>query len=127
MARHTKAIVQGFCTIAAAMVLYFVLQHRIAGVIVAGIGVLVIVGGLFIPPLYHALDRFARLLARCFGAGIKWLLFTPLYYLAFVPARLMLKLSGRDPMQRSFRRGEQTCWIEKPREERTADDYRRMH
>lgn len=47
------------------------------------------------------------------GKGITFLLLVPFFYLVFVPGRLLLALSGRDPLNRRFPSDEPSYWVKR--------------
>lgn len=90
-----------------------------------GFAGLVLASALFIPPLFAAIERAGRKLGQWTGVGLTYLLLVPFFYLVFVPGRVILKLLGKDPMQRGFPSPETSCWTPRPS---TTDDrhYRRQ-
>lgn len=99
---------------AAILLLFFYLRH---GWVVGIVGVLLaadLVGAFFIPPLYFAMEKFGLLLARWVGTGLTYILLVPFFFICFVPARILLKLSGRDPMCRQWEKAKPTYWVDKP-------------
>ncbi|MGD0652274.1 MAG: hypothetical protein ABSA97_14250 [Verrucomicrobiia bacterium] len=85
--------------------------HRIIGDIVFGLAVVVLVSGWFVPSVFHAIERFGNLVARAAGVVASCALLAPFYYLCFVPGRIVLALSGRDPLQRKFPAHKPTYWV----------------
>lgn len=92
----------------------FAFFHRIifAG-IAAGIGLIILICGLFIPKLYAAIERIIGAFASGVGQFLTWLLLVPFYYLCFLPARIILALSKRDPMKRAWDPSAPTYWDKK--------------
>ena len=88
--------------------------HRIlfAG-IVAGIGLLIFICGLFFPKLYASFERVVGKFAFGVGQILTWILLVPFYYLCFLPARIILLLSKRDPMKRAWDSSASTYWDKK--------------
>ena len=86
---------------------------------------LVLASSLFIPPLFAAIERAGRKLGQWTGVGLTYLLLVPFFCIVFVPGRVVLKMLGKDPMQRSFPTPEPSCWT--PRSSRMDDrHYRRQ-
>jgi hypothetical protein len=86
----------------------------------------VLVGGWFLPPVFHAFERFGLWLGKAIAVALNWGLLTPFFYLCFVPGRLLLKLKGVDPMDRRFPDDRSSFWI--PRKPITDPaQYRKQH
>ena len=113
--RRKRAAIEAAVGFAAALTLAFGFHHRVAGGIVLGIAALVLVGGLWFPPLYHGFRRFGALLGKWVGAALTWALLVPFFYLCFAPARLLLALTGRDPMRRRFDPSAPSYWTSRKR------------
>jgi predicted membrane metal-binding protein len=99
------------CTVASFLVFYK--QHYILGGVLYALGALVLIGGLFIPPLHAAFTRFGQRLGVVVGIGTTWLLLVPFYYLFFTTARIGLLLQGKDPLARRFERNATTYWVDR--------------
>lgn len=75
----------------------------------------VLVSGLFFPKVFRALELAGKRLGQWVGTALTWLLLAPFFYLCFVPARLFLRLRGKDPLQRRFPGREASYWtLRKP-------------
>ena len=88
----------------------FIFRHVLFAGIVAGIGITILICGLFIPKVYSAIERIVGIFAFSVGQFITWLLLVPFYYLCFLPARIILALSRRDPMKRAWNPSAPTYW-----------------
>ena len=100
--------------------------HLVGPILVGTIAVLVLVGGLFVPPLFHAIERFGQKLGKWVAAGLTWGLLVPFFYICFTFGRLVLLVLGRDPMDRKVPTDKPTYW--EPREPvPSLDQYRRQH
>jgi len=111
--RLGKLIFQSIVAFTVAGLFAFVFHRVLFAGIVAGIGLLIIICGLFIPRLYAALERIVGIFAFGVGQALTWLLLVPFYYLCFLPARIMLSLMKRDPMKRAWDLSAPTYWDEK--------------
>jgi len=120
--RQGKLIFQSTIAFAVAALFAFVFHRVLFAGIVAGIGLLILSCGLFIPKLYAALERIIGIFALGVGQALTWLLLVPFYYLCFLPARVMLSLAKRDPMKRAWDSAAPTYWSEK----RDIQDNNRM-
>lgn len=94
--------------------LYFWLEHRAMGVAVWSLAGVVLAAGLFLPPVFAAIERFGRRLGKGVGAVLTWGLLGPFYYLCFGTLRLAQKLGGKDPLHRKFPSDEPTYWTPRP-------------
>lgn len=97
----------------------------IAGMILYGIGALILLAGIFVPPAYRQIDRFGQALGRGVATALTWALLVPMFFLVFLPGRGILILRGIDPMCRRLRGPEKTYWV--PRKPVAhPDEYRRQ-
>jgi hypothetical protein len=69
------------------------------------------------PPLGRQLYRAWMLAAVPIGWTVSHLVLAIAYYGVLTPIGLVMRLVGRDPMQRAFDRAAPTYWIERPRRE----------
>jgi TM2 domain-containing membrane protein YozV len=111
--RTGKLIIQSIIAFAVAALFAFVFHRVIFAGIVAGIGLIILVCGLFIPRVYSAIERLIGVFAFGVGQFLTWLLLVPFYYLCFLPARIILSLSRRDPMKRVWDQSASTYWDKK--------------
>lgn len=119
------AVIQTGVMAAIGALLYFWLGHRTMGFVVWGLAAVVLVSGLFLPPVFAAIERFGKRLGQWVGTGLTWGLLVPFYYLCFVPLHLLQKISGKDPLRRRFPTDEPTYWT--PRGPvKDANQYRKQ-
>jgi len=111
--RRWRAVIQSMVIAGVATVMTLVWRHYTFGLLLYGLSALVLISGLFIPPVFNALDQFGRWLAKGVGIGLTWLLLTPFYFLCMWPGRLILLLIGRDPMQRRWQRQQDSYWTDR--------------
>lgn len=105
-----KLIFQSIIAFAVAALFAFIFHRVLFAGIVAGIGLLILICGLFIPRLYSAFERIIGIFAFGVGQALTWLLLVPFYYLCFLPARIILSLTKRDPMKRAWDSSSLTYW-----------------
>ena len=123
-AASTVLLQAGIMAVIGALV-YWKLDHRAMGLAVWILAAIVLVSGFFIPPVFKALERFGQALGRWVGTLLTWGLLVPFFYLFFLPANLLLKLRGKDPLCRRFPSNEPTYWT--PRKPVTdAAQYRKQ-
>jgi len=111
--RLVKLVFQSIIAFSVAALFAFIFHRVLFAYIVAGIGLLLLICGLFIPKLYSAFERIIGIFAFGVGQVLTWLLLVPFYYLCFLPARIILLLSKRDPMKRAWDSSAPTYWNEK--------------
>ena len=107
-----RAVIQTVIMVAVATFMTIVLHKIWLGLAIYCLSAVVIISGFLIPPLFHALERAGQWLGRMVGIGITWLMLLPLFYLCFAPARLVMGLMGKDPMQRHFEPDSGSYWVD---------------
>lgn len=105
------AVLQATVMTAIGSLLFWWLGHRAMGIIVWCLAAVVLVSGLFIAPVFAAIERFGGWLGKWVGEILTWGLLTPFYYLCFAPMHFVLKLRGKDPLCRRMHTGEITYWV----------------
>lgn len=90
-----------------------------------GISLVLLASGLFIPPVFHRIEQFGRWIGKWAGLAITWALMLPVFYLIFLPGRLILKIRGIDPMCRKFPTDAPSYWV--PRKPvHDVEEYKRQ-
>jgi hypothetical protein len=90
-----------------------------------GVSGVLLISGLFIPPVFNRIEQFGRWFGKGVGIAITWILLVPVFYLLFVPGRLILMVRGIDPMCRKFPTAAPTYWV--PRKPVTnLEEYKRQ-
>lgn len=121
-----KATIQATATALIGWAVFHFLHHRIVPIIIWSISGLVLIGGWFIPVVFHGIEHFGQWLAKWVTRILNWVLLVPFYFLCFLPGRIILKIRGIDPMDREFPSGRETFWI--PRKPVTdMKQYRKQH
>lgn len=120
-----RAVLQALIPFAAAALMVRK-GHTTAAGIVGGIGAVMLLSGLFIPAMFLKLERGGRWLGKAAGVGLTWLLLVPMFYLVFFPGRLILMLTGNDPMARKFPTKAPTYWIAR-KPVLSAEEYKRQY
>lgn len=106
-------------------VIFFLLGRLITAKVLWGVSLVLLVSGLFIPAVFNRIEQFGRWFGKWVGLAITWVLLAPVFYLVFVPGRLILKLQGIDPMCRKFPTDAKTYWV--PRKPVTnLEEYKRQ-
>ena len=111
--------------VAFAVAALFLWRHRPrTAMVLFAVGGVVLVSGLFIPPLFRRIEKAGQWLGKWFGMALTWVLLAPLFYLVFLPGRIILLATGRDPMRRGFPSGEASYWVTRP--PARSDFYKRQ-
>ena len=123
---RVKAALQGAVMIAVGFVFFHWRHHLVGPAIIWTLAALVLCGGLFYPPLFHAFEKFGKKLGAWVATGMTYLLLVPFYYLVFAPAHWILNARHIDPMCREFPTKLDTYWI--PRKPITDfNQYKKQH
>jgi hypothetical protein len=126
MSMKVKALIQAPIMALVGGLIYWYFDHLIGPVIIWTLAGVVLVGGLFVPPMFRAIEHFGLWLGKWVAIILNWGLLTPFFYLCFAPGRLILKLKGHDPMDRAFPDARESFWI--PRKPITDfSQYRKQH
>jgi hypothetical protein len=105
--------------------IFFLFKKPLTANVLWGISGILLVSGLFIPPVFNRIEQFGRWFGKWAGLAITWALLTPMFFLVFVPGRLILKMRGIDPMCRKFPTDAKTYWV--PRKPVTnLEEYKRQ-
>ncbi len=126
MDNRVKAVIQAAVMSAVGAFLFFRKHETIAPAIVWSFAAVVLVSGLFIPPVFRAIDKFFSVtLVKWVGTGLTYLLLVPFYFIIFAPAHWIMSARGIDPMAREFPTKLPTYWI--PRKPADAAQYKKQH
>jgi len=87
---------------------------------------LLIALALFRPRLLRPLHTGWMALALTLGALVSRLLLTLFYYLVVTPIALILRLIGKDSLQRKIKKEGASYWIRRPEKEMKKEDYKRL-
>jgi hypothetical protein len=78
------------------------------------------------PRLLRPLHTGWMALALTLGALVSRLLLTLFYYLVVTPIALILRLIGKDSLQRKIKKEGASYWIRRPEKEMKKEDYKRL-
>jgi hypothetical protein len=106
-----RAVIQSAVIGVVATLMFLVFHHVRFGLFLYALGVVVLVSGLFIPPAFKMFERFGQALGHWVGVGLTWFLLTIFFCLCVVPGRLILLLTGKDPMRRRKEISSESYWI----------------
>lgn len=109
-ARRKAAVRESAIACAVALLLLFLFDKQVLAGIVFAIAALVLVGGLFVEPVYRGFKKLGHYLAVGVGVGMTWLLLVPFFYICFTIGRVVLVLLRKDPLNREFPTAQPTYW-----------------
>lgn len=110
--RWRRVLLQGIVTAAVATFLTWRLGRYRLGLFLYCFSAVILICGFLAPKAFDILERMGRKLAHAVALALTWLLLLPFFYLCFAPAHLILKLMGKDPMQRHFDRTRSSYWVD---------------
>lgn len=126
--QRKPALVMAFASLGFAWVLaglvYFFLHPAIA-IIVICISSFFFFCGQFLPTVYGRLLTLFQKLSRSVGVVMSWLMLVPFFYICFGGGRLVLKITGKDPMKRGFDSRKTSYW-EKRKDGFEVEQYRKQ-
>ncbi|MBN1269804.1 MAG: hypothetical protein JXB04_09465 [Kiritimatiellae bacterium] len=123
---RAKALRQAAIMACIGLAVFFLLHHRAMAYAVWVLTAVVLVSGLWIPPVFKAIESFGAWLGKIVATGLTWALLAPLYYTVFLAGHLVLLVTGKDPMHREFPSKEPTYWV--PRKPaRNLEQYTKQH
>jgi hypothetical protein len=102
-------------------------DHATAGTVLAALGGTLVLGGLFVPRWLGPVERGWMAVAEILGAFWARVILGFAYYVVFTPVGLIMRLAGRDPLDRRLR-SDESYWKKRPTEpppsrERYARQY----
>lgn len=124
--RVRRAVVQALVSGIVAAILAVVFQRRLAGAVVAAIGGVVLLCGLFFPAVFFALEHLGRKLGTGVALLVTWCVLVPFFYLCFVPGRLLLAFLGKDPLDRGMNASVTSYWRDWPHSQ-APETYTRQY
>jgi hypothetical protein len=88
-------------------------DHRFLPLFLWALTGLLLAGLLFSDRILHGFDRFGVWLARAVGCVLTWGLLTPFFFIVFGLGRLIITLTGKDPLQRKLDPQAASYWIDR--------------
>ena len=113
-AGKTMAMVGLVLGYSVAAYLFFGRGHVVAPAIILTLSTGVALCAVFAPAAYQVLHGFFLRVGHKVGLVLSYLLLVPLFYLFFVPARLLRALTGSDPLRLSAKAARDTYWTPRP-------------
>ncbi|HEV3471461.1 MAG TPA: SxtJ family membrane protein [Pyrinomonadaceae bacterium] len=122
-ARKTAGLVASVLLLFAAWQFY---RGRVtATAVLGGVGVLLLLVGLFVPALARRFHIFWMRAATALGYVNSRVLLSLIYFGLFTPYRLVSRLAGRDPLRRRGRPRE-SYWVERERTRQEKEQFERL-
>lgn len=84
---------------AAGIILFLMTDHIVLPSLLLALAALLLAGLLFSDRIVRGFDQTGVFLARAVGNGLTWLLLAPFFYVVFGTGRLVLRITGKDPLQ----------------------------
>lgn len=106
---RTRLLVEALLPLALAA-LALLRGHQLATALLAVIGGTLALSALLAPWLGAALHHLARRATRRLALGLTWVLLAAVHVLVITPAGLLVRLLGRDPLERRFPSGQPSHW-----------------
>lgn len=85
--------------------------HAVPAGVVAAIAGFALLSGLFMPALFATWEAMGQAIGKAVATAVTWICLVPMFYLVFVPGRLILLLGRKDPMCRAFPTKLPTYWV----------------
>lgn len=111
--RRKRAAIEAAVAAAVGALFWFKFHKPVPAGIAWMLAALTLLGGLFVPPLYAVMKAAGVWLGKAVGIAFSWVLLVPFFYICFTAGRLILLLSGKDPLHREFRPDLKTYWTER--------------
>ncbi len=100
--------------------------HAVPASLVGAIAVFALVSGLAVPTLFARWEACGRAFGKVVAGIVTWICLVPVFYLIFVPGRLILALKQKDPMGLAFPTKQPTYWVPRAPVKDSAE-YRRQY
>ena len=122
-ARKTALIVAGVLAVVSAVFWYRgnIRNHMI----IAGIALFLVFIGFLVPPAAKLFHRVWFKIAYALGWVNSRILLTIIYFLVFVPYRIVSRLAGRDPLNLRQPRGE-SYWHKREKTRQAKEQFERL-
>lgn len=122
-ARKTALIVSGVLVLLSAWNFYR--GRMTVGIVLGSLGLALLLIGLLLPALARRFHLYWMKLAVALGYLNSRVLLSLLFYLVLTPYGLVLKLFGRDSLNRR-KKGRESYWIERENSRQTREQFERL-
>ena len=92
-----------------------------------GIGLLFLILGFILPTILRPVYRIWMLLAYFIGGIVSRVILIVLFYFVLTPTGLVLRLFGKDILDKKFNNNRESYWVKKELSGHTKDQYGKMY
>lgn len=92
-----------------------------------GIGLLFLILCFILPTILRPVYRIWMLIAYFIGRIISNVILIVLYYVVLTPTGLVLRLFGKDILNKKFEKNHESYWVKKDLSGHTTEQYRKMY
>ncbi|MCH8010900.1 MAG: hypothetical protein IIA61_02965 [Candidatus Marinimicrobia bacterium] len=92
-----------------------------------GIGLLFLILGFILPSVLRPVYRLWMLLAYFIGGIVSRVILTVLFYFVITPTGLVLRLFGKDVLDKKFEKNRESYWVKKDLSGITKEQYGKMY
>ena len=92
-----------------------------------GIGLLFLVTGFVVPSVLRPIYRIWMLLAYFIGGIVSRVILTVLFYVVLTPTALVLRLFGKDILDKKLGKRRESYWVKKDLSGHTKEQYGKMY
>ena len=110
--RPQRVLIQWTVMVAIATLLTYWLGRYRLGLFLYCFSTVILICGFLAPKAFETMERLGQKLAHTIALALTWILLMPFFYLCFAPARLILMLTGKDPMHRNFEPNRSSYWVD---------------
>ena len=108
---NKAALIRSGIMAVVAFVLYHVIGWHHMATVALVLAVIVLVSGLFVPPLWRVIEQSGHALGRGIGVVVTWIVLPPFFYTCFLFGRITLVVLKKDPMTRCFHGKDVSYWV----------------
>ena len=92
-----------------------------------GIGILFLILGIILPSVLRPIYKIWMLLAFFIGGIVSRVILTVLFYVVLTPTGLVLRLFGKDILDKKFYKKRESYWVKKDLSGHTKEQYGKMY
>ena len=92
-----------------------------------GIGLLFLILGFILPSVLRPIYKIWMLLAFFIGGIVSRVILTVLYYVVVTPTGLVIRLFGKDILDKKFDKRRESYWVKKDLSGHTKEQYGKMY
>lgn len=108
-----KGVIQGVVGISIGIVVWFVFGHKTLATVILSISSITAISAIFFTKtIYLRIHRIISTLSSLVGIAITYVFLAPLFFLFFLPFRLLFRRGSKDRMMRFTDKDIETYWME---------------